>query len=241
MIIDIRVLFDNYPAEEGFETGWGYSCFIKRGYAGILFDTGADGQKLIKNMQQAEIKPGMISRIVISHPHKDHYGGLKDIASRSKNVQIYAGSSFYDQWKESIDDINIHKVSTEPVEIMNGVYLTGELGDKIKELSLAIDTGGGVVVVTGCAHPGLTKILERVKEILNQNVFALVGGLHLKDYSEEQLRQLVVYLKSEGIKYIAPSHCTGDLARSLFKESIPGFIEAGAGTHIYVGGSCEYI
>lgn len=52
MIIDIRVLFDNYPAEEGFETGWGYSCFIKRGYAGILFDTGADGQKLIKNMWQ---------------------------------------------------------------------------------------------------------------------------------------------------------------------------------------------
>ncbi|HHW21022.1 MAG TPA: hypothetical protein GXX27_07845 [Thermodesulfovibrio thiophilus] len=98
-----------------------------------------------------------------------------------------------------------------------------------------------MVVVTGCAHPGLITILERVKEILNQNVFALVGGLHLKDYGEEQLRQLVVYLKSEGIKYIAPSHCTGDLARSLFKDSIPGFIEAGAGTHIYVGGSCEYI
>lgn len=242
MIIDLTVLFDNYPAEQDFETGWGYSCFIKKGYGGILFDTGSDGQKLLRNIQKASIKPNTISRIIISHFHKDHLGGLKEIAGLNSKAEIYVGASIYDEVKNSLPDSEIHKVSSEHVEIMNGVYLTGELGDKIKEISLIMDTGGGLVIVTGCAHPGIKEIMEKAISILNQNVFALIGGLHLKDKKEEEIMKLIDYLKSKEVKYIAPSHCTGDLARKLFKENFgSGFIEAGAGSHIHIGGSCEYL
>lgn len=242
MIIDLTVLFDNYPGEEGFETGWGYSCFIKKGYAGLLFDTGSDGQKLLRNIQKAGIKFNTISRVVISHFHKDHLDGLKEITLAGSKAEIYVGASIYDEVKNSLPDSRVHKVSSEPVEIMNGVYLTGELGDKIKEISLIMDTGGGLAIVTGCAHPGIKEIIEKAISIVNQNVFALIGGLHLKDKKEEEIVQLIKFLKSKEIKYIAPSHCTGDLARKLFKENFSsGFIEAGVGSHIYIGGSCEYI
>lgn len=242
MIIDLTVLFDNYPGEDGFETGWGYSCFIKKGYGGILFDTGADGQKLLKNMKNAGIKPSSISRIVISHLHKDHMDGLKEAVKINSRAEIYVGASFFDEVKTSFPFSRIHKVSSDFVEIMNGVYLTGELGQNIKEVSLVMDTGGGLVVVTGCAHPGVKEIIDKACQIVDDKILALIGGVHLKDKKEEEILDLVDYLKNKQVKYIATSHCTGDLARRIFKEAFhSGFIEAGAGTHIYIGGSCEYI
>jgi 7,8-dihydropterin-6-yl-methyl-4-(beta-D-ribofuranosyl)aminobenzene 5'-phosphate synthase len=38
-------------------------------------------------------------------------------------------------------------------EIFTGVYTTGELGTWIKEQSLILTTGKGLVIITGCAHP----------------------------------------------------------------------------------------
>ncbi|WP_353686590.1 MBL fold metallo-hydrolase [Thermodesulfovibrio sp. 3462-1] len=242
MIIDLTILFDNYPQEEGFETGWGYSCFVKKAYGGILFDTGADGEKLLRNIQRAGIKPDRITRIIISHFHKDHSGGLKEIATISNKAEIYVGASLYEEIKKSLPSAKIYKVDSEPLEIMNGVYLTGELGEKIKEISLVIDTGSGLVIVTGCAHPGIKEIIDKAHQIVNDKIFAVIGGLHLKDKKEDEIADIIKFLKNEGIKYIAPSHCTGDLARSLFKKAFgKGFIEVGVGSHIYIGGSCDYV
>ncbi len=242
MIIDLTVLFDNYPAEEGFETGWGYSCFVKKGYGGILFDTGADGEKLLRNIHKAEIRPDRILKVVISHFHRDHSGGLKEIVAINNKAKIYVGASQYEEIKKSLPSARIHKVASEPLEIMNGVYLTGELGDRIKEISLIMDTGGGLVIITGCAHLGIKEIIEKAHKIVNDKIFAVVGGLHLKDKKEKEIADLIEFLKNEGVKYIAPSHCTGDTARELFKQAFgKGFIEAGVGSHIYIGGSCDYV
>jgi len=243
MLIDIRILFDNYEGESGFRSGFGYSCFIKKGYGGILFDTGADNEILIHNLNKAEIKPQMITRVVLSHCHKDHTQGLTGIVNLKKDFNIYAGKSCAETLlnREELKNVNLTFVNSECVEIMNGVYLTGELGENIKEISLLMDTGGGLVVITGCAHAGLKEIFKKAKEIINDKIFALVGGLHLKDKKEEEIHELIEFLKSEGVRYIAPSHCTGNLARRLFKKSFhSGFIEAGAGSRIYIGGSCEY-
>lgn len=243
-MIDIRILFDNYKGDEGFHASFGYSCFIKKSYGGILFDTGADSQILIQNIKKAKINPAMITKVVLSHYHKDHTTGLKGILELKNNCQIYVGSSCIETLmkNEQIGNLNIKSINETPLEIMNGVYLTGELGEKLKEISVVMDTGGGLVVITGCAHAGLKAIFKKAKEIINDNIFALIGGLHLKDKKEDEILHLVEFLKNEGIKYIAPSHCTGDLARKLFKDAFnSGFIEAGAGTHIYIGGSCDYV
>jgi 7,8-dihydropterin-6-yl-methyl-4-(beta-D-ribofuranosyl)aminobenzene 5'-phosphate synthase len=232
MIIDLTVLFDNYPAEEGFETGWGYSCFIKKEEEGILFDTGADGQKLIKNIQKAGLKPDLISKIVISHAHKDHSGGLKEAAELNSQIEIYVGASFYNEVKSLLSYAKLQKVSSDPLEIIKEVYLTGELGKRIKEVSLVINTKEGLIIITGCAHPGIEKIIERATSIVKQNIFALLGGLHLMHKNKREILELISYLKSKNLKYIAASHCTGELARKLFEENFgERFIKAGVGTH----------
>lgn len=243
MLIDIRILFDNCQGEPAFQSGFGYSCFIKKSYGGILFDTGSNWETLSYNLKLAEIKPPMITRVVLSHCHKDHTGGLAGIVDLRDDFNIYAGKSWAENLlkEEELKKVNLTLVDSESVEIMNGVYLTGELGEQVKEISLVMDTGGGIIIVTGCAHAGLKEIFKKAKEIVDDKIFALVGGLHLKDKKEEEIFDLIDFLKSEGVRYIAPSHCTGDFARKLFKKSFhSGFIEAGVGSHIYIGGSCEY-
>ncbi len=243
MIIDIQILYDDRIGERNFRSGFGYSCFIKKGHGGILFDTGGDSEIFLKNLKQAKIDTSKITRIVLSHFHKDHTGGLRGILKIKNSLTVYAGSSFADALlkDEELKGINIVPVGDEPVEIMHGVYLTGELGSDIKEISLVMDTGGGLVIVAGCAHPGIENIFKRAHEIVNDDVFALIGGLHLKNKTEPEILKVIEFLKKEGIKYLAPSHCTGDLARELFREAFAsGFIEAGAGTRINIGGLCEY-
>lgn len=243
MLIDIRILFDNCQGDSSFQSGFGYSCFIKKSHGGILFDTGADWEILYHNLKLAEIKPSMITRVVLSHCHKDHTGGLAGIVRLREDGNIYAGKSWAENLlkEEELKSVNLTLINSEPFEIMNGVYLTGELGEQVKEISLVMDTGGGTIIVTGCAHAGLREIFKKAKEIVDDKIFALVGGLHLKDKREEEILDLIDFLKSEGVRYIAPSHCTGDFARKLFKKSFhSGFIEAGVGSRIYIGGSCEY-
>ena len=243
MIIDIQILFDNYAGRSNFHPGFGYSCFIKKGHGGILFDTGGEPDILLKNLKQAKIEPSKITRVVLSHSHKDHIGGLKGILKLKEKLTVYAGQSCADVLlkDEELKGINFVAVGDEPIEIMHGVYLTGEIGSDIKELSIVVDTGGGLVITTGCAHAGIENIFKRTHEIVDDDVFALIGGLHLKNKAEYEILNIIDFLKKEGIKYIAPSHCTGDLARDLFKNAFAsGFIEAGAGIQINIGGSCEY-
>jgi len=232
-MIEITILFDNYPGKEGFEIGWGYSCFIKKEAEGILFDTGAEGQKLIRNIQKAGLKPDLISKIAISHAYKDHSGGLKEASELNSQVEIYVGASFYNEVKALLPYAKLQKVSSDPLEITKEIYLTGELGRKIKEVSLVISTKEGLIVITGCAHPGVEKIIEKAISIVKRNIFAIVGGLHLIHKNKEEILELIGYLKSKNIKYIAVSHCTGKLARKLFEENLrDGVIKVGAGSYL---------
>jgi 7,8-dihydropterin-6-yl-methyl-4-(beta-D-ribofuranosyl)aminobenzene 5'-phosphate synthase len=70
---------------------------------------------------------------------------------------------------------DVHK----PIRICEDVYSTGELGTFIKEESLIIKTSKGLVVITGCAHPGIVNIVKRAKEMLKSDVYLVLGGFHL--------------------------------------------------------------
>ncbi|WP_022855684.1 MBL fold metallo-hydrolase [Thermodesulfobacterium thermophilum] len=232
-MIEVTIVFDNYKGEPGFETGWGYSCVVKRNDEFLLFDTGADGQKLIKNLKRAGITPSLVSKIILSHAHKDHTGGLKEIQSLMPEAEIYAGVSFYKEAKKLLPYARLFKVSSEVLRITQGVYLTGELEGKVKETSLVLEAKDGVIVLTGCAHPGIEKIIEKVISEINPKVLAILGGLHLLDKNAEEIRNVIACLESKDVRLLAPSHCTGDLALKLFKQHFKErFLKVGVGTKI---------
>jgi 7,8-dihydropterin-6-yl-methyl-4-(beta-D-ribofuranosyl)aminobenzene 5'-phosphate synthase len=107
------------------------------------------------------------------------------------------------------------------------------MGAWIKEQALILETKHGLVVVTGCAHPGVVNVVRKATALFNQNVYLALGGFHLMGMGPTQIREIIRQLKSLGVKQVAPSHCTGDKAISLFKEAWgDNFLEGGAGAII---------
>ncbi len=233
-MIKIKILYDNYPFEKGFLTGWGFSCLVQLTNQNILFDTGGDPFILKHNFKLAGTDPKSIDKLVISHYHGDHTGGLKAVLSLNKNLEVFLGKQSYNHLGyEVFKDGKIRVIENQPLEIFSEIFVTEELGGYIKEVSLLISTKKGFVLITGCAHPGIINILRRAIEIVQEPPFLLLGGLHLLNKTYSEIKEVVEYFKSKKVKYIAVSHCTGDKARDIFrKEFKEDFINAGAGKEI---------
>lgn len=203
--MNFRVLYDN-NAEKGFMVGWGFSCLLETSKENILFDTGWNGDILLYNMKIAGINPKNIDKIVISHGHWDHIGGINRILTYAIKTEVYVPMSLSNNLKNEIKRYaNLIEISNAQ-EISDNIWTTGELGEEIKEQSLVIKTDRGNVILTGCAHPGLDIIMEKSREW--GDVHAVVGGFH---YSEVEI------LKN--IPLILPCHCTKEIEE--IKKKMP--------------------
>ena len=72
----ISIIYDNEAFDKSFKPDWGFSCLIEAFGRKILFDTGANGDILLGNMEKLNINPVLVDMIFISHAHWDHIGGL---------------------------------------------------------------------------------------------------------------------------------------------------------------------
>ena len=121
----------------------------------------------------------------------------------------------------------------ESVEILQKVYSTGEMGPGLKEQSLIVRTPNGMVIITGCAHPGIVNIVKRAKEMFDDEVLLVMGGFHLVGKSRREVDTIISDMKKLGVHYVGPCHCTGDKARKLFQQAYQEhFISIGVGKRI---------
>jgi 7,8-dihydropterin-6-yl-methyl-4-(beta-D-ribofuranosyl)aminobenzene 5'-phosphate synthase len=235
--IIITVVYDNNEYDPRLETAWGFSCLVKGTEKTILFDTGGNGRILLSNMSKLKLDPQEVEVVVLSHIHGDHVGGLDAFLGENPKVTVYLPHSFPDSFKDEVKRHGAKAISVDkPLKICQNVYSTGELGTWIKEESLIINTERGLVIITGCAHPGIVNIVRASKEILKTNVYLVIGGFHLGGMSERQIDKIVEGFKREGVKKVGPCHCSGNLARKLFKKAYDkDFIEVGVGKIIEIG------
>jgi 7,8-dihydropterin-6-yl-methyl-4-(beta-D-ribofuranosyl)aminobenzene 5'-phosphate synthase len=78
----------------------------------------------------------------------------------------------------------------------------------LDDSGLAVITEKGLIVVSGCGHAGIVNMIEHAKNVTdNNNVYAVIGGFHLKK-AEGVTQKVISYMKKEEIKYVYPSHCT---------------------------------
>lgn len=235
--ITLITIYDNYQADPRLKTGWGFSCLIKIRDKNILFDTGADSETLLFNMEKKEIDPKEINLIVLSHIHGDHVGGLEGILKRNEKVKVYIPTSFPDSLRQKIKSYGGEYIDVKnSMEISEGVYSTGEMGTWIKEQSLIVNTEKGLILITGCAHPGVVNIIEKAKEMFpEKNVFLVLGGFHLSGASNSELKGIIENFRKLGVQKVAPCHCSGDRCRELFKEEYKeNFLENGVGKIIEI-------
>jgi 7,8-dihydropterin-6-yl-methyl-4-(beta-D-ribofuranosyl)aminobenzene 5'-phosphate synthase len=232
--IKLTILYDNYLKVKGTKADWGFSCLIEGIDKTILFDTGADTSILKQNMAQMNVNPSEIDQVVISHMHWDHTGGLDLILARNKEANVFIPPSADENFVKKIESKN-HQVRQfrDPKMIQDHVYLSGELGSSIKEQSLIIDTSEGLLVITGCSHPGIANILRTARTIIDKDIALVAGGFHLLRMNDTEIEAVIDEFEEIGVIKCAASHCTGDDAIQRMKAHYAeDFIPLGTGATV---------
>ena len=230
----ITVIINNIPYAAHLQTSWGFSCVVEGFDQTILFDTGGDGNILLANMQYLGIDPGAIDAVVLSHIHADHTGGLEAFLGRNPKVTVYLPCSFPPSFQKRIIERGAEVVTVSgPMRLFDRVHSTGEMGEWIKEQALILETSKGLVIITGCAHPGVVDIVRKAGQYLKKEIHLVMGGFHLMGMNTSQIMERIQALRALGVKKTAPSHCTGEAAIARFREAWgDDFISGGCGAVI---------
>ena len=217
----LKILAEGSTKWQRFIKHWGLSILIDDD---ILFDTFGKSDYVLKQLKRFKIDVNKIKHIIISHDDWDHVTGLWKILERNQDVTVYICPHFKSEIKAKIKRYRARIVEVGEVANLRGnIYLSGELTGKrrdsdISEQYLAIKTIKGIVIITGCAHPGIIEIVQHAKAAFNSNIRLLIGGFHLKDHTVKEAHNVILKLKELGVSQIIPLHCTGSVAQELFSK-----------------------
>lgn len=235
--LEIRILFDNTAANKDYLRSWGFSALIDFRGKRLLFDSGCDPILLLEHMEKMRIDPKSIEYAVISHHHDDHRRGIHWVFEKNPNIKVhyldkFSDEAFYEAAAVKMKPIRIK----EPCEIIPGIYSTGPIDGIPPEQALLIETSEGLVMLVGCSHPGIVKMVEAAQQQRKKDsIRMLLGGMHLLRKSPEEIRKTVTRLEELKVKVVVPAHCTGDMATEMLQSTF-GKHSAGAGRWIVMDG-----
>jgi 7,8-dihydropterin-6-yl-methyl-4-(beta-D-ribofuranosyl)aminobenzene 5'-phosphate synthase len=144
--------------------------------------------------------------------------------------------------------------NSNPVEIIPGVRTSGEVpratdfeptlnflreeeGRMIEDMlldeqAIYLVQKRGIIVITGCSHPGIVNIVNHAKKSTGSKILMVIGGFHLGGGSQDRIRKTMDHLKNLGVDRIAPLHCTGFEAMKNISDRFVGFELMPAGCEI---------
>jgi len=233
-MLEIKIIYDNNSIRKGVKPAWGFSALIQYKGNRLLFDTGGKTDVLLSNMKALHISPKTVSGIFLSHNHWDHTGGLFGFLNQIHRAKVYIPVSFSQAYRYEIQSSGGECIRIKGFsKIAKDIYSSGELGKDIKEQFVIIDTPKGLIMITGCSHPGIVAMAALAKERLKKDILLIVGGFHLGEKNKKQISRLVKQLQALGVRSIAPCHCTGRTATGIFnKVFLNNCLEAGCGSQI---------
>ena len=219
----ISILYDNQSSGDRFQSGWGFSCLVDDQF---LFDTGEAPEPLLHNMGQMNVSPEQIEAVIVSHNHWDHTGGLWEILKIRPNLKVYGCPGFGPEFQKKVQALGGRLILCSTFkEVCSRIAVTGEIQGQYKaapmpEQALILESADGLVVITGCSHPGIITMVECAKESLsNRPIGFVLGGFHLMDTSTDEIQSVVSRMRTMGIQKVGPTHCTGEQAKSKFRET----------------------
>ena len=204
----------------------GVSYLIKADGKNILFDLGWNMKKeeqspLLKNMDELGVTLNQINSIFISHNHPDHTGGkgIKGSFALSEDDIKLTGVRAYIPLEMTHESASV-EVIKEPKKIVKGIVSIGPISRAIwlagivEEQSLAINLEGkGIVLIVGCGHPSIERIVKRAEDLFAQPIYGVIGGLHYPITNP-------VTLKSIGQKILGPKYPWQRYKKSEVKGAI---------------------
>ena len=259
-MVKIYTLVDDYSGYESpFLGHHGISFLIEHRGKRILFDTGQSEKPVLYNMSMLGLEPEDIDYIFLSHCHYDHTGGLLGMLKAiKKRVPIIAHPLIFRKHfvmkpylrhvgipfsKEEIEKFGELYLVDEPFQIVEGIYLTGEIRKRedfekatldlyrvkdgkvvrdelLDDMSLVVNIREGLVIISGCSHAGIVGTIKRAIEITGvREVRAVIGGFHLVEASGDRIRQTIEAFRVLGVKEVYTGHCTGLRAEAEFLKA----------------------
>ncbi|OGU55657.1 MAG: hypothetical protein A2V66_10280 [Ignavibacteria bacterium RBG_13_36_8] len=233
--LKITILFDNYVFNDQLTAEWGFSALIEYGDNTILFDAGTDGEILLDNISKLGIDSHTIDALVISHNHADHTGGLQSLLNLGITPPVYLLKSFSSDIKDYVSASTQLVEINDPVEIIHGIYSTGPVPMNVDEEALIIVSKQGLVILTGCAHPEVTRMVNKTNQLIDGNIYFVMGGFHMLNYSDTQIQSVITHFQEHGVQKVMPTHCTGFPAINSFRQAFGNnFLEGGVGQTVII-------
>ena len=228
----LTVLYDNWSYAPGVATDWGFACLVEGLEKTLLFDSGRIDSTFISNLAKLRVDPQQIAAALLSHEHHDHIGGLPKLLQSRNAMQVYVPRSFSSGYKKLVKNTGAQLIEIDPPGLIcSHAASTGEMHSVVKnEHSLVVRTDNGAIVLTGCAHPGILEIVHRARSMAKQEILLAMGGFHLMHHRTGSIEQVIDGFRQAGVRWVAPSHCSGEEARKLFAKAYGRrFIRSGAG------------
>jgi len=233
--VKVTTLVDNDVWKRGLTSSWGLSLYVEiTGEAErhiILMDTSGSFDALFKNATKLEVNLSNFEAIFISHWHGDHCGSLSHVLPLLKQpTPVYLPSENSLGIRKIREAGGTPIVCSDPVELMEGVMSTGEVGGWISEHSLVVNVKNkGLVILVGCAHPGIVNTIKRAQQVSGiSKVYAVIGGFHISSLREGV--NVAKFLRGIGVKLASPCHCTGVNAKVAIAEVMgERYVENGSG------------
>jgi 7,8-dihydropterin-6-yl-methyl-4-(beta-D-ribofuranosyl)aminobenzene 5'-phosphate synthase len=226
--LKFTIIYDNNIHDTNLQEGFRFSCFVEFNDKKILFDTGGDSKAFFDNTQKLDIKLKDISHVVFSHQHWDHTAGFADVLQNvSEGTKLYLPHHFSSSLSNALPkNIELHQVENFQ-QIESDVYslvLKGRTGVikecfSVYEQAMIFDTYKGLVILTGCGHPGISNIINHVNDKFSREIHMVIGGLHLHHSFGFTINKVIKEMQSAGVKNIAPCHCTGKTATDRLQKA----------------------
>jgi 7,8-dihydropterin-6-yl-methyl-4-(beta-D-ribofuranosyl)aminobenzene 5'-phosphate synthase len=217
----------------------GFSVLVDVDGERTLFDTGRRSAYLTHNLDYLEVDVNTVDRVVISHMHIDHIGGLeKFLEMRDEAVDVIIPPDGERMTDVKFLGIPIKKVGLSNIskearskmtpsavgewtQLSKSLFLSGTPGSGgIDENILVLMTTGGPVMICGCCHCGIGPAIGFVEERTSKKVSGVVGGVHLVDKKKAEVHGIAEALKEKGVPALYLNHCSGQTQRTHLREKL---------------------
>jgi len=231
----VTTLVDNDVWMRGLASSWGLSLYVEIDSGEerhrILMDTSGSYDVLFNNVRKLEVKLSDVEAVFVSHWHLDHCGCLSHVLPLLRQqTPVYVPSRNPSGLKTIRETKGTPIVCSDPVHLMEGAMSTGEMRGGVSEHSLVINMRDkGLVILSGCAHPGIVNIVKRAQQVSGvSRVYPVIGGFHIS--SKREGTYVAEFLQELGVKLVSPCHCTGVNAKAAIADSMKdNFVKNGSG------------
>jgi len=234
--VTVSVIYDNYVHTKGLTADWGFSILIEGPAKTVLFDTGTRPAIFEDNFHKMHLKASAIDAVVFSHEHRDHTGGISALAKMKTGIPVIMPHDFEESFKQSMTGLGFRPLMVrEPAAICGHLYTSGVFDFPLPEQALVLDTKKGLVVMTGCSHPGIVSMLKDIKSSFDKNIYMVFGGFHLMNKTDDEMDAIIAAMKSLGVVKCGATHCTGERQIKRIREKFgDGFVELGVGNTLVI-------